>query len=563
MPEPPRSAAPEWSHSYDFQRLMAKRVENIILVSSRYDTFILQEDGLLSELLLGEFLDLHLHHTTGLTHVASGEEAIALAAAENRFNLIVCAINLGDMNAAELARKVKEAGLEIPVVLLAFDGGELAEFTARHDISGLERIFLWEGDPRILLAITKYVEDKLNAAFDVGVAGVQTVLLIEDNIRYYSSFLPVIYTEIINHSQRLISEDVDVAHRILAMRARPKILLCTTFEEAWQYFTAYQEDVLGVISDVEFPQAGVLEPEAGAEFTRRVKKAWRDIPVLLQSSRPESESLAREVGAAFLLKGSPTLLNDLRKFMVDNFAFGDFVFRLPDGTPLGRAKDMNGLLEMLHAVSTESITYHAERNDFSRWLKARTEFHLAHHLRPLTAADFDSPESRRRYLIDQLNAYRREQARESVSDFDPNTFDPDNSFARIGEGSLGGKARALAFMRHLLRDHEVTDRFPGIQITVPASVVLTTDIFERFLLDNDLRAFALRAGDDQEIERRFLEAAFPPDVERRSGLLSGTRPLPLGSALFKPARGFPVPASRRRVRDLPDTQQPSRQGRTP
>lgn len=270
-----------------------------------------------------------------------------------------------------------------------------------------------------------------------------------------------------------------MAHRILAMRARPKILLCTTFEEAWQYFTAYQEDVLGVISDVEFPQASVLEPEAGAEFTRRVKKAWRDIPVLLQSSRPESESLAREVGADFLLKGSPTLLDDLRRFMIDNFAFGDFVFRLPDGTPLGRAKDMNGLLEMLHAVPTESITYHAERNDFSRWLKARTEFHLAHHLRPLTAAEFDSPESRRRYLIHELNAYRREQARESVSDFDASTFDPENSFARIGEGSLGGKARALAFMRHLLRDHEMTDRFPGLQITVPASVVLTTDVGER------------------------------------------------------------------------------------
>jgi CheY-like chemotaxis protein len=514
MPEPPQSTPPEWSHSYDFQRLMAKRVENIILVSSRYDTFILQEDGLLSELLLGEFLDLHLHHTTGLTHVSSGGEAIALATAENRFNLIVCAINLGDMNAAELARKVREAGLEIPVVLLAFDGGELAEFTARHDTSGLERIFLWEGDPRILLAITKYIEDKLNAPFDVGVAGVQAVLLIEDNIRYYSSFLPVIYTEIINHSQRLISEDVDVAHRILAMRARPKILLCASFEEAWQYFAAYQENVLGVISDIEFPRAGVLEPEAGAEFTRRVKEAWPDIPVLLQSSRLESESLAREVGAAFLLKGSPTLLDDLRRFMIDNFAFGDFVFRLPDGTPLGRAKDINSLLDMLHSVSTESITYHAERNDFSRWLKARTEFHLAHHLRPLTAADFDSPESRRRYLIQELNAYRQEQARESVSDFDPSTFDPDNSFARIGEGSLGGKARALAFMRHLLRDHEVTDRFPGIQITVPASVVLTTDVFDRFLRDNDLRAFALRAEDDQDIERRFLEGTFPPDAER-------------------------------------------------
>ncbi|OFW58858.1 MAG: histidine kinase [Actinobacteria bacterium RBG_16_64_13] len=514
MPDGPRSTPLEWSHVYDFQHLMARRVENIILVSSAYDTFILQEDGLLSELMLGEFLNLHLHHTTGLTHVSSGAEAIALATAESRFNLIVAAINLGDMNAAELARKVKETGLAVPVVLLAFDGGELAEFAARHDISELERIFLWQGDPRILLAITKYVEDKLNAAYDVGAAGVQAILLIEDNIRYYSSFLPVIYTEIINHSQRLIAGDMSVAHRILAMRARPKILLCANFEEAWDYFTAYQENVLGLISDVEFPQGGELRPDAGVEFTRRVKQAWPDIPVLLQSSRPESEALAREVGADFLLKGSPTLLDDLRKFMIDNFAFGDFVFQLPDGTQVGRAKNMNSLLEMLRTVPLESVTYHAERNDFSRWLKARTEFHLAHHLRPHTAADYDTAESRRDYLIGELNAYRHEQARGSVSDFDPNTFDPDNSFARIGEGSLGGKARALAFMRHLLRDYDVTDQFPGIRITVPPCVVLTTDVFDAFLEENDLHAFAIRSNDDKEIEERFLAGVFSPEVER-------------------------------------------------
>ena len=206
--------------------------------------------------------------------------------------------------------------------------------------SALERIFLWQGDSRILLAITKYVEDKLNVAYDTGVAGVQVILLIEDNIRYYSSFLPTMYTEIINHSQSLITEGVNVAHKILRMRARPKILLCTSFEEAWEYFSAYQEDVLGVISDIEFPQEGRLNPLAGAEFARKVRAACRDIPVLLQSSRPDSEAVAREVGAEFLLKGSPTLLDDLRSFIVKNFAFGDFVFRLPDGTVVGRAKNL-------------------------------------------------------------------------------------------------------------------------------------------------------------------------------------------------------------------------------
>jgi CheY-like chemotaxis protein len=505
----------EWQHSYDFEHLMARRVENIILVSSTYDTFILQEDGQLNELLLNEFLDLNLHHTTGLRHVATGAEALALASAESRFNLIVTAVNVGDMDAAELARRVEQAGLGIPVVLLAYDGGELAEFMANHDTSPLERIFLWQGDSRILLAITKYVEDKQNVAYDTGVAGVQVILLIEDNIRYYSSFLPTMYTEIINQSQSLITEGVNVAHKIMRMRARPKILLCNTFDEAWSYFSAYREDVLGVISDLEFPQEGRLNPLAGAEFARKVKSAYYDIPVLLQSSRPDSEPVAREVGAEFLLKGSPTLLEDLRTFMFKNFAFGDFVFRLPDGTEVGRAGNLKELLEVLRTVPAASIGYHAERNDFSRWLKARTEFHLAHHLRPRTAADYNTEEERRKYLIEEINAYRREQTRETVSDFDPDSFDPENSFARIGEGSLGGKARALAFVRHLLRDFGVVDQFAGIQITVPPCLVLGTDIFDDFLERNDLRHFAMTSDDDQEIARRFVAAGFPSDIERR------------------------------------------------
>ena len=500
--------------AYDFQHLMARRVENIILVSSTYDTFILQEDGQLSELILGEFLDLNLHHTTGLTHVASGAEAIALAKAESRFNLIVTAVNLGDMNAAELARQVTESGLDIPVILLAYDGGELAEFMAHHDTSDIERVFLWQGDSRILLAITKYMEDKLNVAYDTGVAGVQVILLIEDNIRYYSSFLPMIYSEVINHSQSLIAEGVNVAHKILRMRARPKILLCGNFEEAWDYFSAFQEDVLGVISDIEFPRAGRLDPLAGAEFARMVHDAWPDVPVILQSSRPESASLAAEVGALFLLKGSPTLLNDLRRFMIESFSFGDFVFRMPDGTVVGRARDLKSLVAMLQDVPAESITYHAERNHFSRWLKARTEFHLAHHLRRRTAADYINQEDRRQYLINEIDAYRREQARETVGDFDPGTFDIVNSFSRIGTGSLGGKARALAFVRHLLRDFDVAEQFDGVHITVPPSVVLATGVFDRFLEDNDLRDFAIQSADDSEIEERFVAAQFPLDVQR-------------------------------------------------
>ncbi len=504
----------DWRNEYDFQYLMARRVENIILVSSTYETFILQEDGQLGELLLGEFLELNLHHTTGLTHVSSGAEAVALAKSDSRFNLILTAVNLGDMNAAVLAREVRAAGLDIPVIILAYDGGELAEFMSREDTSQIERAFLWQGDPRILLAITKYMEDKLNVAYDAGAAGVQVILLIEDNIRYYSAFLPLIYTEIIRHSQSVIAEGINTAHKILRMRARPKILLCSTYEEAWEYFSAYQEEVLGVISDIEFPKAGELVPQAGMDIARRVREAWKDIPVLLQSSSAESEALAREVGADFLLKGSPTLLADLRRFVVDNFHFGDFIFRLPDGTQVGQATDMKSMLEALRKVPAESIDYHAERNDFSRWLKARTEFRLAQHLRPRTAADYGGDESRRAYLIEQLEAYRRDRTRESVTDFHPATFDAENSFARIGEGSLGGKARSLAFVRHLLRDLGVTEQFEGMQITVPPGVVVGTDVFDQFLQGGDLREFAMATADDGLIEERFQAASLPGEIQK-------------------------------------------------
>ena len=493
---------------------MSRRVEDIILVSSLYDTFILQEDGQLSELILSEFLELNLHHTTGLTHVPSGEEAIALAKSQSRFNLIITAVNVGDMDAVELARRVREEGLEIPVILLAYDGGELSEYMARRDTSVLERIFLWQGDPRVLLAIVKYVEDRLNVDYDTGVAGVQCIFLIEDNIRFYSAFLPLIYDEVIRHSQSLLAEGINMAHKILRMRARPKILLCTTFEEAWQYFSRFSDQTLGVIADMQFPREGVLDPEAGVKFARMVRKAWPDTPILLQSSRPDNEQPAIEAGASFMLKGSPTLLNDLRQFMIDRLAFGDFVFQMPDGTVIDRVHDLRGLLDRLRVVPAESIVYHADRNDFSRWLRVRTEFDLARHLRLRGPTDYPGVEQRRGYLISQIDTYRREQARETIGDFDPSTFDATTSFARIGGGSLGGKARALAFVRRLLTDPALSDRFEGVHITVPPAVVLGTDVFDQFIDDNRLRDFAMSSNDDEEIERRFAEAEFPKEFER-------------------------------------------------
>lgn len=496
----------------DFHELMRHRIMDILLVASPYDSFVLEEAGQLGERVVGEFRNLDLHYGPGLTTVSTGTEALEVVQQASRFNLIISGLQLADMNGAELARRVRELGREIPVVLLAFDARQIQKFALHHDLSAVERTFLWHGDARILLAIVKDVEDRRNVRHDTAVMGVQAIILIEDNVRYYSSFLPAIYTELLHHSRRLISEGVNVSEKIMRMRARPKILLYSTYEEAWQAFTEFREHVLGVISDIEFPADGELSLDAGLAFARAVRACSPDVPVLLQSSNPDHWLGASDVGASFLIKGSPTLLADLRRFMIEYLGFGDFVFRAADGEAVGRAHDLKSLEEKLATAPAASIAYHAERNHFSSWLKARTEFALADELRPRRVSEFADPEGLRTYLIETIARYRRDRSLAAVADYDRGGFDPRHDFQRIGGGSLGGKARGLAFMRMLLGREPIEADLPGVTVSVPASVVLATDVFDRFLEENDLRDFAMETDDDAAIERRFLAARFPEDA---------------------------------------------------
>ena len=506
------ASSPARRRAYEYQDLMRHRIMDILLVSTAYDTFILEEAGALSERMVGEFRNLDLHYAPGLTGVSTGEEALRIARERASVNLIITTPHLADMDAAALAQKIRAEGLDVPVVLLAWDTRELADFQARKDTSAIERIFLWQGDARMLVSIVKSVEDWRNAEHDTGSLGVQVIVLVEDNVRYYSSFLPVMYTELLHHSQRVITEGLNLSQKILRMRARPKILLCTTWEEAELAFARHAEDVLGIISDVEFPRGGEKVAGAGADFARQVRAAYPDVPIVLHSSRPENEALAKSVGANFLRKGSPLLLQELRDVMLHDFGFGDFVFRLADGTEVDRAADLRDLEEKLAVVPEESIVHHAERNHFSRWLKARTEFALAHELRPRRLSDYASPKALRESLIQAIASYRLEQSRTLVTDFDRADFDLSGDFYRMGGGSLGGKARGLAFVRRLLAEQGLRDRFPGVEIAVPTSAVLGTDIFDRFLDDNDLRWFAIECEDDALIHRHFQNAPFPGDA---------------------------------------------------
>ena len=400
----------------NFQKLMRHKIKEILLVSSLYDNYLFEEDGRLYELIREEYQALNLSQAPEITHVTTGEEALELFD-DSTYDLILTTLHIEDMHVVKLAQKIKEKGITTPIILLAYDNKERKELTSFYDTSVFDRIFIWQGDYRLLIAITKYAEDKMNAEHDILKVGVQAIILVEDNVKFYSSYLPIIYTEIFKQSQRLLSEGVNITHKFLRMRARPKILLCTTYEEAWSYYEKYQDSILGIITDINFKKGGVKDPEAGVKFVKAVKEMHKDIPILLQSSTREYEHLAHELGASFMQKDSPRLLHELREFILDRFGFGDFVFYNMQGQVVGRANNLKTLEEQLQIVPDESILYHSERNHFSNWLKARTEFWLAYRLRPRSVSDFKSVAELRAELINSLKIYRHIRQRGIITDF--------------------------------------------------------------------------------------------------------------------------------------------------
>ena len=494
-----------------FGHLMPHRVQEVLLVASMYDAFTLEEGGRLTELLLGEYRELNLSFPPHVTRVSSGEEALAHIEGR-RFDLVITMSRLGDMATVELAHAIKDRRPDLPIFNLAFNPRELQYIREADTDRVIDRYFMWNGDVRLLTGIIKSVEDRMNVAHDTKFGGVRWILLIEDSVRFYSSYLPTLYTEVLVQTQSLMEEGINLSHRLLRLRARPKILLATDFEEAWEFYEAYKDSLLGVISDGRFPWNGVDRPDAGPEFIRRVKQEDRHTPAVLQSTNAELAIEADRIGAGFIHKHSRTLLQELRRFMLQNFGFGDFVFRMPDGTEVGRAGDLRGLEEKLRTVPVESIGHHADRDHFSNWLRARTEFGLASVIRPRKVSEFENPEDLRDYLVASIQRFRTESQAGVVADFSRRTFDKSSPFVRIGGGSLGGKGRGLAFMNSVLHSYGVTDMFPGTIIQVPPTGVVGTDVFDGFMSRDNLREQVLVDIEEEKVAELFLHTKLPENI---------------------------------------------------
>jgi len=531
----------------EFSKLMEHRVREILLVASHYDAFVLEEDGQLTELVFEEYrnLDLNLRYAPRFARAASAAEALDLVK-ERLFDMVIATPRLPDMRIADFASELRSAlHARIPIGLLAAHAWELPQLQDLRASGDVDWLFLWQGNVKSMLAIIKQVEDRLNADHDVLEGGVQAIILVEDGVRFYSAYLPNIYTEVTTQTSRLMAEGLNLSHRLLRIRARPKILLAQTYEEAWELYERYQKNLLGIISDISYPRQGRLDREAGLRLIRKVRAVDPDIPLLLQSMDAEQVDQATQASATFLHKASPNLLEEIRHYIQDHFGFGDFVFKRPDGTEVARARDMRELAQTLAAVPEETILFHASRNHFSAWLKARTEFELAALLKPRKVSDFPTVSELRDYLITTITTYWRQIQSHVITDFDGNRFDEFVAFAKIGSGSLGGKGRGLAFMHKLLA--RLSWDVPGVEVAIPQTVAVASDVFQDFLEENGLRGIVNNAKNlsDVEILDQFRCGRFPTEIRGQLAAFLGTVTEPLAvrsssileDSMFQPFAG--------------------------
>ena len=541
-----------------FEKLMPHRIKNVLLVASLYDSFLLADDDRLNEALFGELPESG-RGTPKITRVATTEQALEKVK-RGSYDLVIAMVQVGETDMEQFFRGVKASRPGLPVVLLSFNVQDIRNLSDSL-MQLADGVCLWSGDTRIFSAIINIVEDERNFEEDSKV-GVQAVLLVEDNIKFYSSYLPIIYSELLKQTQVVMAEELNPVKKSLRLRARPKILFCSTYEEAWALYEKYKGNLLGVITDIEYPMGGACSGEAGLELSRRIKADNPDMPVLLQSSNSKFAQNATQLGASFMHKAAPDLAKQLRAFIQRYFGFGDFVFTDAHGMEIARATDLHTMLKLLKVVPIDSVLYHAGRNHFSKWLFARTEFEMAYHIRPKKISEFSNPEQLRKYLIETMHQFIYKTQLGTVLKFDRRLFDDSAPFSKIGSGSIGGKARGLAFVDFLLSKTDLEHRWEGVTVTVPNTVVIATDVFDFFMEQNGLDAMMNENRTNEENAALFERARLPdyvmrdlaaivekldgPLAVRSSSMLEDSKTQPFAGVYqtYMLANGHPDPARR-------------------
>ena len=502
-----------------FHELMARKVTDILLVSSPYEAFIMEEEGRLAERIIHEYRGLNLSRPPMLTWVSTSAEALD-ALHRKKFDLVITMPLVDDTEADALGRTIKESFPDLPVFLLVHKTGQHVLDQTASDRSAIDRVYVWQGNSDLLLAVIKNLEDRLNVAYDTERAKVRVIIVVEDSPAHYSALLPILYKQIVTQTQAAMEESVNDEHRIFRMRARPKILVAETYEEAMALYRRYQPYLLGVISDVRFPRGGTLDETAGFLLLKAIRSENPDLPLLNLSSEEANRGRAQEIPAVFINKNSPTLNAEVHDFFMTYLGFGDFVFRMPDGREIARAADLRTMEKLLPDIPEASVEYHAQRNHFSSWLMARSEVMLASKLKPVKASDFASTHALKDYLVRCVAERRRGRQKGIITEWTSERFDPDADFIKIGRGSLGGKARGLAFISTLLRQQpELQARHPDVEIRIPKTVAISTEGFDAFVGENRLGEFATRETDDREIAAAFMAARLPDWLTRRLALL--------------------------------------------
>ena len=518
----------------DNATLINFRIRKILMICSNYDAFILEEDGQIENQIYKEYLDLNLSNPPKFVWVQTSAEAREVLNTVVGIDMVMCMYNVGDKDILKLASELKEERPNLPFVLLTHFSKEVYRRLALQNTSAVDYMFSWHGNADLIVAIVKLFEDLKNAEHDINRVGVQAILLVEDNVRYYSTYLPELYKMILKQSAEFLKETLNEQQRKFMKRSRPKILLATNLEDAMSMYDKYKSNLLGVISDVGFAVHKDEDEklDAGIDLVKHIREDDPMMPILLQSSQESYTAVAEELNVGFLRKYSKTLMIQLYDFIKEEFAFGDFIFRNPDRTEYGRAANLKELEMLMRAVPDEVLLGATSKNMLSKWFMARGLFTLGSTFKTVLESHFANTDELRNYVSQQIHDFHALTGRGVIAHFNSDSYGRHIWFSRVGDGSLGGKARGLAFLNSLVYKYELSAKYPGVKISIPRTIVIATDYFDQFILENDLQYVIDSEVTDEEILSEFVSSRLPESlVEQLRAYVNTTRsPLAIRSS---------------------------------